>query len=235
MQLIFSVNRHNLFSDRIIRRTSSIHKLISGIPQPLTASDVTPLDYMGLDSPHLRAETASYYNCMNRLDHLIGDLLAQLKKSGKRKETMVVYFGDHGADLLRGKRTSYEGGVRIPLIIDWPNHTENGNVSSELVSTLDLMPTLLEVAGVEIPSTLAGKSLTPLLRSRNTDLRESNWRQYLFTEYHLHSAHNYFPQRTVRDSRYKLIENLQADEINPGYSFTIKRFFDGLEKSSTLP
>jgi N-sulfoglucosamine sulfohydrolase len=204
---------------------------ISGIPQkPLTASDVTPLDYMGLDSPHLRAETASYYNCMNRLDHLIGDLLAQLKKSGKRKETMVVYFGDHGADLLRGKRTSYEGGVRIPLIIDWPNHTENGNVSSELVSTLDLMPTLLEVAGVEIPSTLAGKSLTPLLRSRNTDLRESNWRQYLFTEYHLHSAHNYFPQRTVRDSRYKLIENLQADEINPGYSFTIKRFFDGLEK-----
>ena len=48
---------------------------------------------------------------MSRLDTLIGDLLKALDRSGKRRDTLVIYMGDHGADLLRGKRTSYEGGV----------------------------------------------------------------------------------------------------------------------------
>jgi N-sulfoglucosamine sulfohydrolase len=197
---------------------------VAGIPaKPLTGADVPPLNYMGLDSPQLRAETASYYNCMNRLDHLIGDLLSQLRKSGKERETLVVYFGDHGADLLRGKRTSYEGGVRVPMIIRWPGFTQPGTVRTELVSTLDLMPTLLEAAGVEVPASLAGRSLAPLFNQEVVD-----WREHLYTEYHLHSAHNFFPQRTVRDARYKLIQNLQPDQINPGYSFTINRFFEDL-------
>jgi N-sulfoglucosamine sulfohydrolase len=197
---------------------------IAGLPaKPLTGSDVPPLKYMGLDSPQLRTETANYYNCMNRLDHLIGDLLSKLKQSGKDKETLVVYFGDHGADLLRGKRTSYEGGVRVPMIIRWPGHTQPGTVRTELVSTLDLMPTLLDAAGVSAPDKLAGQSLAPLFQSET-----AQWREHLYTEYHLHSAHNFFPQRTVRDARYKLIQNLQPDQINPGYAFTINRFFEGL-------
>ena len=57
---------------------------------------------------------------------------------------------------------------------------------------------------------------------------KSKWRDYLFTEYHLHSAHNFFPQRTVRDERYKLIQNLLPGQINPGYAFTLNRFFNGL-------
>ncbi|MGI9468283.1 MAG: sulfatase family protein [Rubripirellula sp.] len=197
---------------------------VAGLPaKPLTGSDVPPLNYMGLDSTQLRTETANYYNCMNRLDHLIGDLLSKLKESGKENETLVVYFGDHGADLLRGKRTSYEGGVRVPMIVRWPTHTQAGTVRTELVSTLDLMPTLLEAAGVDAPDQLAGRSLAPLFQHEATE-----WREHLYTEYHLHSAHNYFPQRTVRDSRYKLIQNLQPDQINPGYAFTINRFFEDL-------
>jgi len=201
-------------------------KQVAGLPaKPLTGSDVLPLNYMGLDSPQLRTETANYYNCMSRLDHLIGDLLAKLKESGKNQETLVVYFGDHGADLLRGKRTSYEGGVRVPMIIRWPGHTRPGTVRTELVSTLDLMPTLLEAARVHAPDKLAGRSLAPLFEHKVVE-----WREHLYTEYHLHSAHNFFPQRTVRDARYKLIRNLQPDQINPGYSFTINRFFEGLPK-----
>jgi N-sulfoglucosamine sulfohydrolase len=197
---------------------------VAGLPaKPLTGSDVPPLNYMGLDSPQLREETANYYNCMNRLDHLIGDLLSNLKKSGKAKETLVVYFGDHGADLLRGKRTSYEGGVRVPMIIRWPGYTQPGTVRTELVSTLDLMPTLLDAAGVPAPGKLAGQSLAPLFKDE-----PAQWREHLYTEYHLHSAHNFFPQRTVRDARYKLIQNLQPDQINPGYAFTINRFFEDL-------
>lgn len=194
--------------------------------RPLTADDVKPLAYFGLDTRQLRSSTANYYNCLSRLDSLIGDLLDALARSGKHENTLVVYLGDHGADLLRGKRTSYEGGVRIPLIIRWPANAKPRQVRTELVSTLDIMPTLLSVAGAQPVANLPGMSLQPLLRGEKTP-----WREYLFTEFHLHSAHDLYPQRTVRDSRYKLIQNLLPGETNPGYHFTMKRFFAGLSKT----
>ncbi len=197
---------------------------VDGLPaKPLTADDVKPLPYFGLDMPELRQQTADYYNCMSRLDSLVGKLLERLDASGKADNTLVIYMGDHGADLLRGKRTSYEGGVRVPLIVRWPGKAKVGSVRSELVSTLDLMPTMLAAAQAEPAKELPGRSLQSLLQDKPTD-----WREYLFTEYHTHSAHNYFPQRTVRDARYKLIENLQPNTVNPGYVFTQKKFFKGL-------
>ena len=200
---------------------------VKGLPKkPLNAEDVKPLAYFGIDSPELRQQTADYYNCMSRLDSLIGDLLKTLDKSGKRKDTLIVYMGDHGADLLRGKRTSYEGGVRVPLIMQW--HGRPGfdtSVRRELVSTLDLMPTILSAANAPLPSGLAGESLIPLLEGK-----AKGWRRYLFTEFHLHSAHNFYPQRTIRGERFKLIQNLQPGVLNPGYDFTMNRFFDGLQE-----
>ena len=100
------------------------------------------------------------------------------------------------------------------------------SVRSELVSTLDLMPTILSAAKATLPSGLAGESLIPMLRGSTKD-----WRENLFTEFHLHSAHNFYPQRTVRGERFKLIRNLQPGSVNPGYDFTMNRFFDGLQKT----
>lgn len=192
-----------------------------GLPrEPLTGDDVQSLAYFGLDTPQLRSNTANYYNCLSRLDSLIGDLLDALDRSGKATNTLVIYLGDHGADLLRGKRTSYEGGVRIPLIIRWPGKAMAKQVCKELVSTLDLMPTLLAISDIEPDDNLPGRSLLPLLQGKKTQ-----WRRYLYTEFHLHSAHNFFPQRTVRNARYKFIHNLMPGKINPGYNFTLKRFF----------
>ena len=201
-------------------------KTAGGLPgKPLTGADVKPLAYFGLDTPQLRQETADYYNCMSRLDSQIGELLTVLWKSGKLGNTLIVYIGDHGADMLRGKRTSYEGGVRIPFILSWAGRWGAGRRHAELVSTLDLMPTFLHVAGIPRPKELPGRSLVPLL-----DGEAAGWREYLFTEFHLHSAHNYYPQRTVRDDRFKLICNLMPGKVNPGYAFANKRFFEGLDK-----
>lgn len=198
---------------------------VNGLPEnPLTQADVKPLPYFGLDTPELRQQTADYYNCLSRLDSLIGDLLAALDRSGRAENTLIVYLGDHGADLLRGKRTSYEGGLRIPLIIRWPGHLKSGQVRNELVSTIDLLPTFLSAANVAPINNLPGRSLQPLMRGERVE-----WRKYLFAEYHLHSAHNFFPQRTVRNARFKLIRNLQPNQLNPGYDFTLNRFFDGLD------
>jgi N-sulfoglucosamine sulfohydrolase len=86
----------------------------------------------------------------------------------------------------------------------------------ELTSALDLYPTFLEVAGLPVPAYLPGRSLLPLLTGKQTD-----WRDYLFTEFHVHSNHNPYPQRTVRNDRYKLIWNPLAGTANPGYDFTL--------------
>lgn len=192
---------------------------------PLLARDVRPLSYFGLDTMELRGDTANYYNCLSRLDSLIGELLSELARLDRADNTLVIFLGDHGADLLRGKRTSYEGGIRIPLIVRWPGQAQAGQVRKELVSTLDLTPTLLQIASAEPIDDLPGRSLVGLLRGTNKASRK-----FLFSEYHTHSAHNFYPQRTVRDARYKLIHNLQSG-VNPGYDFTLERFFPKLPQA----
>ena len=192
-----------------------------GLPaKPLDAKDVKVLPQIGLDTPTLRENTANYYNCMSRLDSGIAMLMKALAASGKADNTLVIYMGDHGADILRGKRTPYEGGVKVPLILSWPGRMKGGQVRGELVSTIDLMPTILEAASAKPVASLPGRSLAPLLAGEDVP-----WRKHLFTEYHLHSGHNYYPQRTVRNARFKLILNLLHGQVNPGYAFTNDRFF----------
>lgn len=186
-------------------------KQVDGSPkEPLTADQVEPLPHLGLDTKIVRGRTADYLNCMTRLDHLVGDLLDRLREAGHEEDTMVVYFGDHGSDTLRAKRTCYEAGVRIPLIIRWPGKIKPGEVREELVSTLDLVPTYLQAAGVPPMKSLPGRSLLPLLDDPNT-----KWRDHLFTEYHLHFSANYHPLRAVRDGRFKLIQSLLPGEYAP--------------------
>ena len=192
---------------------------VDGLPEVRqTKDDVQVMDYMGIDSPEFREMVADHYNCMSRLDSLVGDLLHVLTESGKADNTIVIYIGDHGADMLRGKRTCYEGGLRVPMLIRWPDHIVP-QVRDELVSTLDLMPTLLNAAGAKPVAGLPGAELQPLFRSGSAD-----WRTHYYAEYHTHAAApNYFPQRCVRSDRYKLIESLLPDTIHPDYDITIEK------------
>jgi N-sulfoglucosamine sulfohydrolase len=200
-----------------------------GLPaEPLKAKDVKPLAFIGLDTPGLRQQTADYYNCMMRLDSLVGDLLSKLRQAGKYEDTLIIYIGDHGADLIRGKRTCYEGGLRIPMIIRGDG-LKAGQVRQELVSTLDLFPTLIEAANAAPVGGLPGSSLLPILRGESPP-----WRKLMATEFHLHSPHNFYPQRAIRDDRYKLIECLQPGALNPGYQFCLDRFFSRSDVDAAL-
>lgn len=186
----------------------------NGLPEPpLSATDVRPLPWIGLDTPSLRQQQADYYNCLMRLDEGIGMLMDALDKSKKADRTLVIYLGDHGAQFPRGKLSSYESGLRVPLVIRFPKKLEAasipvGVVRDELVTTLDLAPTILEVVGATVPADLPGRSLLSLFDN------PSSWRSFLFTEYHGHYPPLYFPQRTVRNERYKLIMNLLSDRPN---------------------
>lgn len=195
---------------------------VDGLPRNRQAKDdVQVMDYLGIDSPELRELVADHYNCMSRLDSLVGDLLQVLDRLGKTDNTIVIYIGDHGADMLRGKRTCYEGGLRVPMLMRWPGRIVP-HARDELVSTLDLMPTLLSLSGADDVSGLAGAKLQPLFQPGST-----KWRTHYFAEYHTHAAApNYFPQRSVRSDRYKLIESLLPDTIHPDYDITIDKLQD---------
>lgn len=126
---------------------------------PIVAADVRPLPWIGLDTLRLRASQADYYNCLLRLDAGVGQLLTALHMSGHADNTLVIYLGDHGAQFPRGKLASYESGLHVPLILRWPKKIPAGQVNDELVSTVDLLPTVLAAAGIQLPTNLPGHSL----------------------------------------------------------------------------
>ena len=200
---------------------------VNGLPKhPQTGKDVKAMPYLGIDPPEWREMIADYYNSISRMDTLVGNLLSALEVSGKARDTIVIYLGDHGADMFRAKRTSYEGGLRIPLLLRWPNHVKP-QIREELVSTIDVMPTLLRAAGLHAGATLPGRPLQPLFGGG-----KPVWRQQLFSEYHTHGALNFFPQRAVRDNRFKLIENLLHGEPHPDYEATLRKMTGEVKNSS---
>ena len=198
---------------------------VNGKPaDPLSADDVQPMQWVGVDSPRIREQVANYYNCLERLDEGVGLLLGELERAGLSERTIVFYFGDHGAQFPRGKGTVYEGGLRVPLIVRWPGRARAGTVRGELVSTIDLLPTVLGAVGIEDAPSLPGLPLQPLLEGSSP----SHWRRYIFGFTTGSFPRACFVQHSIRDDRYKLIssprphtENLDAgtylDEDHPHF------------------
>jgi len=172
----------------------------SGLPaRPLEARDVKALPQVGLDNPRLRGFTANYYNCLSRLDTGIRLLLETIARAGQTDNTVVIYLSDHGAQFSRGKTTLYEGGVKVPFIVRWPGRGKRGLVSDKLVSSIDILPTVLDAIGIHAPKNLPGLSLAPLCEGKSVA-----WREYLFAEKAGAAPFWTCPKRTVRDTRYKL-------------------------------
>ncbi len=186
-----------------------LHRQQFGLPvTPIEPHEVKPLPWVGVDSPRLRQFTADYYNCLRRLDDGVGMLLQRLKESGKIEDTIIVYIGDHGAQFSRGKCSLYEAGLRVPFIVSWPGKVPSNQVRNEMVSTLDILPTFLEMVGSEslIPKGLPGRSLQPLLRGQKIP-----WRKYIFG-FNTGAAPRIFHLAySVRGERYKLIFNPMSD------------------------
>lgn len=184
---------------------------VEGRPQKLFGpEEVRPLPYMAFDNARLRGHVQGYYNCMTRLDECVGELLDVLDKSGKTDNTLVSYIGDHGAQFARGKIYVTEGGLRIPFIVRWPGKVKSGHVSQQMISTIDILPTIVTAAGAPMPDGLPGKNLAPIFGGDETPIRD-----YLFAERNTDASTLHYPQRAVRDNRYKLIKTLLPGTRDP--------------------
>ncbi|MCB1120294.1 MAG: sulfatase [Verrucomicrobiae bacterium] len=199
---------------------------VKGLPETvLSAVDVPPWPWQGIDTPEQRKKIAGYYNCVHRIDVAIGELMALLQETGHDQNTLIIFLGDHGPPFTRGKTSCYEAGLRVPFIVRWPGVSEP-HVSDRLVSSIDIYPTLLDAAGIGLPSGLHGRSLRPVLKAS----QEVNWRSTLMAEFHYHGATPFFPRRAITDGRYKLIHNLVAGQTRPSNSIDGDKAWDYAQK-----
>ncbi len=145
----------------------------------------------------IRKHIADYYAMVTHTDAQIGRILEALEKSGKRDNTIIVFASDNGLALgrhgLMGKQNIYEPSVRVPLSVAGPG-IPRGERRGQLCYLYDIYPTLCELIGLNIPSTVEFESLKPVIADASAK----------------HRPHLYFAfmswQRAVRDDRYKLIE-----------------------------
>ncbi len=108
------------------------------------------------DHPVTRADWANYLASVEEMDRKTGEFLDRLEQEGLADNTLVVFFGDHGRPHVRGKQWLYDPGLHTPLILRWPGHLEPGEVRDGQVSLIDLAPTSLAAAGLEIPGFMQG-------------------------------------------------------------------------------
>lgn len=159
------------------------------------------------DHPVTRADWAAYLDEATELDGKIGRILEQLERDGLAEQTVVVFMGDHGQAHVRGKQFCYDSGLRIPLIIRWPKgfpapqHFTAGSVDDRLIEAIDLTATTLDIAGVDKPAKMQGRTfLGPRAESR----------QYAFGARD-RCDETVFRFRTVRDARYRYIRNFTPE------------------------
>jgi len=110
------------------------------------------------DHPIVRIDWALYLEEVQRFDRKVGQILNRLVAEGLAESTIVFVFGDNGRSFPRDKGYLYDGGIRVPLIVRWPDGSRAGEVDDRMISMIDLGPTALDLAGLAIPDNLHGRS-----------------------------------------------------------------------------
>jgi arylsulfatase A-like enzyme len=153
-----------------------------------------------VDTRATRTDIARYYDAIATMDRKIALMTEELERRGLAGNTLVVFLSDNGAPFPREKGTLYDGGTRTPLLLAWPGVIRPGTVyDGGPVSLVDLMPTLLEVAGVSPDPLVQGRSFRAMLDAPGSYTPE----RYVFTERNWHDCDEH--QRAVRAGRWKLI------------------------------
>lgn len=170
----------------------------------LHESGSVPIPPYHPDTPEVQEDWARYYDAMSMMDDEIGEFLNNLERDGLLENTIVFYFSDHGGVLGRSKRFTFESGLHVPLIVHVPEeyrhlgHDEPGSSTDRVISLIDLAPTVLNLAGLEIPEHFQGEAfLGP---------NSGNEKEYAFG-FRGRMDERYDLSLTVRNKDYRYIRN----------------------------
>lgn len=176
------------------------------------------------DEQLYRDYIGAYYALVTEVDHYVGEIIKELKKTGQDKNTIIIYTSDHG-DFVGGHgmiekaalgHNVYEETLQVPLIFSWKGHIAPGKMNKGLVGTIDIFPTLLDLTGIKMPDTkwpLQGISLAPTLTNKQPVKHE-----YLVSEN--------WSQATVITDKYKL--GIMLDPTAGGKNRDFRAFGDML-------
>ena len=174
-------------------------------PQDLTERQRKQWNYQNVHGP-LSGDAAFQ-------DDNVGRLLDYLDTSGLAENTIVVFTGDHGFFLgdhgWFDKRFMYEQAIRVPWMIRYPGRVKAGTVSTDWVVNIDNAPTILDLAGVEVPADMQGRSVAPLLKGS----APADWQRSMYYHYYEFAPpHWVLPHYGIRTERYKLISYYTVNE-----------------------
>jgi arylsulfatase A-like enzyme len=176
------------------------------------------------DTPLTRADWAMGLESAQISDKDFGEIVTRLKREGFYDNTAIVVTADHGVALPRGKQFLYDEGLHIPLIIKWPARAKPGTVSDELVSNVDIVPTLLGIAGLPAPKNLQGRDI---LASATPP------RRYVFAgRDKMDDTHD--AMRAVRSKEFKYIVNLMPERPYCQFNDYKERQYPGLALMNVL-
>jgi len=154
------------------------------------------------DDRQTRQDLASYYNEVTRFDHFVGRVVDELRSQDELDNTLILVMADNGRPFPRAKTRLHDSGMRTALVAHWPDGIETTGATDSLVSAIDLAPTILQIAGCNIPPTVQGISMAPILAGSKDAIRN-----YAFSEHNWHDyeAHG----RSVRHGDFLLLRNFR--------------------------
>lgn len=196
--------------------------------RPFPHDDVEALSPSGLtiprylpDIPEVREDLAEIEASIASADKAFGQIVEAVRSSEIADNTFIVFTADHGIAFPHAKMTLYDPGIEVPLLINGPGITPE-TVRDELISNVDVMPTLLELVSLPLSSNLQGRSFASLLGGKPYTANEA-----VFAEKTYHTY--YDPMRTVRNNRWKLIANFEFapwQETSPDYKTNAKSYVE---------
>lgn len=170
-------------------------------PSVVSPEDV-PIPPFYPDTPEVRDALSRTYDNIARMDAWVGERLDELEAAGLLENTVIWFFSDHGVGLPRGKRSVYDTGSRVPLILRFPNAQAGGTRESRVVQFVDFGPTALSMAGLRPDTRLDGRAFMGL------DARPGSG--FAFTHADRFDAEREHT-RSVSDGRFRYIRNLRTD------------------------
>lgn len=196
-------HKPNFNDPKATKKGADIHS-----PSRIIAIDEVTVPEFLPDIPAVRKDIRNYFNSVKRADDTVGEVLKSLEQSGLEQDTLVIFLSDHGMPFPFAKSSVYDNGLRTPMVMKWPEKIQAGSISKDIVSVIDLMPTLLDVADLELPKqqSYLGKAL---LNKENKDVLAE--RKYAFGSFD-ENAHGYpVPMRGVISNDWNYVFNAWSD------------------------
>jgi len=171
-------------------------------PVVIRAEDVILPPYYP-DNDIVRRDVARVYSNITIMDREVGEIIQQLKEDGLYDKTIIVFYSDHGGPLPRQKREIYDSGLHVPFIIRFPNNEMAGSVVDDLISFVDIPPTMLSLAGIESPAYMHGQSFWGKYKAETP-------REYIFAARDRVDG-EYDIRRSVRDHNFRFVKNFRPE------------------------